>query len=360
MSDHHEYLRRCLQLARLGAGRVAPNPMVGAVLVHQERIIGEGYHQIYGGPHAEVNCLGCVSQHDLELVPSSTLYVSLEPCAHHGKTPPCADLVIEKKISKVVIGSRDPFFAVNGKGIEKLQKAGIEVIQGVLESECMQLNQRFFTFHERKRPMVILKWAQTADGFMGNEDHSRLMISGPQANRLVHKWRSEESAILVGTHTALYDDPSLTTRLWPGDNPVRLVIDKDLRLPAGLKLFDKKNTTIVFNQHRHDLPGDTARGYKNHRGVYYYQLGRNASLVQEVLDGCYQLGLQSVLVEGGAQTLRGFIDEGAWDEIRLIINNRMITQQGVAAPGLPPRAWLKHQMMTGDDQLSIYENREKF
>ncbi len=351
-------MHRCLQLARMGAGRVAPNPMVGAVLVYQQRIIGEGFHQFYGGPHAEVNCLRSVRQDDLDLVSSSTLYVSLEPCAHFGKTPPCADLVIEKKIGKVVIGCRDPFVAVNGKGIEKLQKAGIEVIQGVLEKECMEINQRFFTFHERKRPLIILKWAQTADGFIGNEDHSRLIISGPQTNRLVHKWRSEESAILVGTRTALADDPSLTTRLWPGPHPVRLVIDRQLSLPAELKLFDKKNTTIVFNEKKHELPGKTITGKQEEHGVFYYQVGADASLVHQVLNGCYQLGLQSVLVEGGAHTLQAFIDEGVWDEIRIITNTRMLKGKGVAAPVLPAVALPCEQTMTGDDRMSIYKNSE--
>ena len=221
-------MHRCLELAEKAAGHVAPNPMVGAVLVHEGIIIGEGYHQIYGGPHAEVNCIASVPSSLQHLIQDSVIYVSLEPCAHHGKTPPCADLIIRHNIRHVVIGCRDPFVEVDGKGIEKLHAAGIKTETGILEKECRELNKRFFTFHTKHRPFIILKWAQTGDGKIGTENN-RLHITGSVTNRLVHKWRSEESAILVGANTALADNPQLTTRLWSGNSPTRLIIDPELR-----------------------------------------------------------------------------------------------------------------------------------
>lgn len=253
-------MHRCLQLARLGAGAVAPNPMVGAVLVHEGRIIGEGYHRQYGCPHAEVDCLQSVLEGDKHLIPQSILYVSLEPCAHFGKTPPCADLIIGHKIPHVVVGCRDPFPAVNGKGIEKLQAAGTHVEAGVLEAACRKLNERFFTFHQQHRPYVVLKWAQTADGKMAKDGPERLLISNAMTNRLVHRWRSEEMAILVGTNTAWADNPSLTTRLWPGPNPVRLVVDLHLRLPKNLHLFDASAPTLVFNLLQHTVDDGWKKG----------------------------------------------------------------------------------------------------
>ncbi|HVS95811.1 MAG TPA: bifunctional diaminohydroxyphosphoribosylaminopyrimidine deaminase/5-amino-6-(5-phosphoribosylamino)uracil reductase RibD, partial [Puia sp.] len=211
-------MRRCLQLARLGAGHVAPNPMVGAVLVFEDRVIGEGYHRRYGGPHAEPECIASVAEPDKTLIGRSTLYVSLEPCAHHGKTPPCADLIVRMGISRVVIGCRDPFPEVNGKGIERLRAAGVEVQTGILEDECVRLNKRFFTFHLEDRPFIVLKWAQTARGFIAHSraGAERLRISNEITDRLVHKWRSEEASILVGPRTAVLDDPALTVRLWKG------------------------------------------------------------------------------------------------------------------------------------------------
>ena len=245
-------MSRCIELAKLGAGFTAPNPMVGAVLVYDNRIIGEGYHRHYGHAHAEVNCIASVKKEDEPFIRQSVLYVSLEPCAHHGKTPPCADLIIEKKIPMVVVGSRDPFKEVDGKGIEKLQAAGVEVQEDVLEKECIDLNKRFFTFHTWRRPYIILKWAQSDDGKIAKTGHSRVLISNDYTNRLVHKWRSEEASILVGTNTALMDNPSLDTRLWKGPNPVRLVVDKNLALPASLNVFDQKIKTIIFNTLKHE------------------------------------------------------------------------------------------------------------
>lgn len=343
LTTHETYMHRCVELAKLGVGSVAPNPMVGAVLVHEGKIIGEGYHQQYGGPHAEVNAITRLnaakggSLPGNEVLTQSTLYVSLEPCAHYGKTPPCADLIIEKKIPKVVIGCRDPFIEVNGKGIEKLKAAGVEVELGILEEECKALNKRFFTFHTQHRPYIILKWAQTADGFIGNTDYSRLLISNPYTNRLVHQWRSEEAAILVGTNTALYDNPELTVRLAEGNNPVRLVVDMDLSLPPQLKLFDKQTKTIVFNTVKHE----------EQEKLLYYQITSDVSLVHQIANALYQLKLQSVLIEGGAKLLQSFIDEGYWDEARIITNTELKSGQGIKSPQL-----MNHQLMKEENILT--------
>ena len=333
-------MHRCIELAMLGAGNVAPNPMVGAVLVYDGKIIGEGYHQQYGGPHAEVNAinngrdalsgLNDVDDANKELFTKSTLYVSLEPCAHYGKTPPCADLIVENKIPKVIIGCPDPFIEVNGKGIEILMAAGVQVEVGILEEQCKELNKRFFTFHTQHRPYIILKWAETADGFIAplnppnGGKFERLMISNEYTNRLVHQWRSEEAAILVGTNTALNDNPELTTRLVEGKNPVRLVIDMDLSLPASLNLFDKKVKTIVFNTIKHGEDGS----------MFYYQITNDVSAVYQIANALYQLKLQSVIVEGGAKLLQSFIDEGYWDETRVITNTGLKTGEGISSPVL--------------------------
>jgi diaminohydroxyphosphoribosylaminopyrimidine deaminase/5-amino-6-(5-phosphoribosylamino)uracil reductase len=337
-------MQRCIELAKLGAGSVAPNPMVGAVLVYNNSIIGEGYHRQYGQAHAEVNCINAVKNADKYLVAKSTMYVSLEPCAHHGKTPPCADLIIAKKIPTVVIGCRDPFKEVDGKGIEKLLAAGIEVIQPVLEAACKIVNKRFFTFHTSHRPYIILKWAQTANGIIGNNDHSRLLISNEFSNRLVHKWRSEEAAILVGTNTALFDDPSLTTRLWKGNNPVRLVVDMDLRLPASLQLFDGSVRTIVFNSLKHE----------EHENLLYYQCTKEVSMVYQVCNALYQLNIQSVLIEGGTQLLQSFIDENMYDEVRIITNAAMQTAYGIPAPATV-NMQLQRTMQLQSDTIHFYK-----
>lgn len=330
--SHEIYMHRCLQLAKLGSGAVAPNPMVGAVLVHKGMIIGEGYHQKYGEAHAEVNCLNSVGAEHRQLIEQSTLYVSLEPCAHFGKTPPCADLIVRSRIPRVVVGCRDPFVQVDGKGIEKLNAAGVEVVPGVLENECRQLNKRFFAFHTKHRPYVVLKWAQTADQKMANAGSDRLHITNEYSNRMVHKWRSQEMAIVVGTNTALYDDPQLTTRLWPGKNPIRIVVDRDLRLPLSLKVFDGSVPTIVFNTQRHSLE---AERFSVPNGVHYYQVTEDVSLVQQMLHALYRMNIQSLFVEGGAYLLQSFIDEEVWDEARIITNEQLIVADGgLAAPVL--------------------------
>jgi diaminohydroxyphosphoribosylaminopyrimidine deaminase / 5-amino-6-(5-phosphoribosylamino)uracil reductase len=335
-------MERCLQLAMLGAGNVAPNPMVGAVLVYENRVIGEGYHQQYGQPHAEVNCINSVKEEDRALIQKSTLYVSLEPCAHYGKTPPCADRIIENKIPEVVIGCKDDYLEVNGKGIEKLQANGVRVITGVLEKECIALNKRFFTFHQQKRPYIILKWAQSNNEKISGADDKRIFISNAMSNRLVHKWRSEEAAILVGSNTALKDDPALTTRLWPGNNPVRLVIDNALQLPSTLKLFDRSVRTIVFN---------TVKQQEND-GLLYYKIEK-ANSINEILGALYQLRLQSIIVEGGAKLLQSFIDAGLWDEARIITNTILQIEKGIDAPILNEAVLQKKDQLL-DDSIGYY------
>jgi diaminohydroxyphosphoribosylaminopyrimidine deaminase / 5-amino-6-(5-phosphoribosylamino)uracil reductase len=360
MKSPEKYVRRCLQLAQLGAGFVAPNPMVGAVLVCDDRIIGEGYHKQYGQAHAEPNCIASVKGEDRHLIEQATLYVSLEPCSHYGKTPPCADLIIEKKIPKVIVGCRDPFVEVNGKGIEKLKAAGIEVELNILEEECKKVNKRFFTFHTHHRPYVILKWAQTLDNKISQEGGNRLLISNEHTNRIVHKWRSEEMAIAIGTNTALDDDPELTTRLWPGVDPIRIVVDMDLRLPQSLKLFNSKTTTIVFNSQKHSLPFERISMEELRKmGLAYYQVTEDVNLVHQMLNALYRLNIQSVLVEGGARLLQSFIDEEVWDEARVITNEGLIAGPGLSAPLLK-----NVELVSGDsvfsDVIRIYKNGKAF
>lgn len=348
------FMQRALQLAALGAGWVAPNPMVGAVLVHEGTIIGEGWHQRYGEAHAEVNCIASVKPENRDRISSSTMYVTLEPCAHFGKTPPCADLIIRHHIPRVVIGCRDPFTQVDGKGIEKLQRDSVEIITGVLEKECRELNKRFLTFHTLHRPYIILKWAQTANGMMAftpaekkpvqeSLPGDRLLISNDHTNRLVHRWRSEEAAILVGTNTAINDDPELTTRLWDGPSPIRLVLDMELRLPSFLKIFNRQVSTIVFNAIRHEEDGN----------LLYYQVTHDVSIVHQIIHALYQMNIQSVLVEGGAQLLQSFLEEGMWDEVRKIENRKLNIGNGLKAPVLlggkksEEIEWL-------DDRIEIY------
>ncbi len=328
-------MNRCIELAKLGEGFVVPNPMVGAVLVHNDLIIGEGYHQQYGQPHAEVNCINSVAKVNQHLIAASTLYVSLEPCAHHGKTPPCADLIVLHQIKKVVIGCRDPFEAVNGKGIEKLQTAGVHTKLGILEKECKELNKRFFNFVLNKKPFIILKWAQTADEKIGNITKERLIVSNEYSNRLVHQWRSEEQAILVGTNTAFLDDPSLNNRLWHGKSPVRLIIDENLRLPASLQIFNQQYLTIVFN----------AVKSEEKCNLKYFLIDFKKSVIEQIADACYQLKIQSILVEGGRTLLQSFIDENVWNEARVITNNYLIINEGLSSPQL------KNYKLTGKQNL---------
>ena len=300
-------MRRCIELAMMGAGNVSTNPMVGAVVVHNGKIIGEGYHRKCGGPHAEVNAINSVR--NPELLPESEIYVSLEPCAHFGKTPPCADLIIEKKIRKVYVGCLDPFSKVDGKGIQKLRAAGIEVETGILEKECQELNKRFFTSVNLKRPYVILKWAQSLDGFI-DKDFAPVRISNHETEILSHKWRSEEDAILVGTNTAMRDNPSLTNRMWAGKNPVRVVLDRQLRLSQDLRLFDGSVRTIVFTEK------DTAVSC----GPVTYVKIDFGNAARNILTALYEMKVQSLIVEGGAITHKMFIDAGLWDEARVFVS----------------------------------------
>ena len=342
------YMQRCLELAALGGGNVSPNPMVGAVIVHNNRIIGEGYHQQYGKAHAEVNAVNYVFQNFSnadELLKQSVIYVSLEPCAHYGKTPPCADLIIKNQIPKVVVGCRDPFAQVDGKGIEKLQQAGIEVVTGVLEQQCRDINKRFFTRVQKQRPYIILKWAQTANRYFAPSDGSQHWITGAESRKLVHKWRAEEDAILVGKNTARIDDPQLNTRLWPGKSPKRIVIDRNLELSKDLHVFDNSVQTIVFNAIKTDFEDK----------IKYISLEDFDRFVpQYIMFQLYLQDIQSVIIEGGAHTLNSFITEGLWDEAR-IFTGKTLLADGIKAPVCFGNKIEKN--MVGDDSLQIIYNQ---
>ncbi|MDA9554872.1 bifunctional diaminohydroxyphosphoribosylaminopyrimidine deaminase/5-amino-6-(5-phosphoribosylamino)uracil reductase RibD [Pelobium sp.] len=315
MLAHEIVLKRAIELAKLGLGQVSPNPLVGSVIVHKGKIIGEGYHQKYGEAHAEVNAINQVLvQFDNaeQLLKESTIYVTLEPCSHFGKTPPCADLIIKHQIPKVVIGCLDPFESVNGKGVEKLRAAGVEVEIGILENECVDLNKRFFTKVKHQRPYVILKWAETKDGFFSPDDDSQKWISGDEAKRLVHLWRSQEDCVLVGKNTALIDNPQLNVRSVAGRNPKRAVIDKNLELSKQLHLFDNQQNTFVFNAVKTDLEDKTTYIEIEHFDQF---------LPQYVLYQLYLQDVQSLIIEGGVKTLQTFIDAGLWDEARIFTGN---------------------------------------
>ena len=319
---------RCIQLAKCGAVGAPPNPMVGAVIVHNGKIIGEGYHRRCGGPHAEVNAIRSVR--DESLLQDSTIYVSLEPCSHYGKTPPCADLIIGKRIPRVVVGCMDPFAKVNGQGIRKLRDAGIEVEVGVLEKECLELNRRFITFHQQHRPWVMLKWAQSEDGFMDAEresDTEPVKFSSPFTHTLVHQLRAMNQAIMVGTKTVLMDNPTLTTRLWDGPDALRVTIDRKGVLPESVHLKDGKVPTVIYNHGN----------------------------LKEILDDLYKRGIQSLMVEGGAQLLQHFIDEGLWDEARIEIAPFSLNG-GVSAPRMKDEN-LESEVMV--DERKIFNFRHE-
>jgi diaminohydroxyphosphoribosylaminopyrimidine deaminase/5-amino-6-(5-phosphoribosylamino)uracil reductase len=353
LATNEQYMERCIQLAKLGAGNVAPNPMVGAVLVFEDGIIGEGYHQKYGEAHAEVNCLNSVNGENKAFIEKSTLYVSLEPCSHYGKTPPCVDLIIKHNIKKVVVGCIDVYKEVAGKGIKKLKDAGIEVLVGILQNECIDLNKRFFTFYQKFRPFIILKWAQSTNGKIAATSSisspaekaaiQRIYISNDYSNRLVHKWRSEEAAILVGTNTVMQDDPLLTTRWWPGRNPIRIVIDKKLILPPGLKAFNREAKTIIYN---------TLQDLSLENPTYIKIDDEN--FMEQLLDSLFEMNIQSILVEGGAKTLQSFIDNSLWDEARVITNEKLIIENGIAAPEMKDFI-LEKQERYFDDVITFYK-----
>ncbi|HEY8927949.1 MAG TPA: bifunctional diaminohydroxyphosphoribosylaminopyrimidine deaminase/5-amino-6-(5-phosphoribosylamino)uracil reductase RibD [Mucilaginibacter sp.] len=347
MVQHEKYIQRCLELAQLGVGAVSPNPMVGAVVVLNDRIIGEGYHQKYGEAHAEVKAINQVIESFPDaagILKQATIYVSLEPCAHYGKTPPCADLIIKHQIPNVVVGCRDPFAQVDGKGIEKLKEAGIKVITSVLEKECQWLNRRFFTRVQKHRPYVILKWAQTADGFFAPDDNSQFWITGEESRRLVHQWRAEEDAILIGKNTAAIDNPRLNVRYAQGRAPKRVVIDRRLKLDPTLNLFDQSVETLVFNELKTDVDDK----------IKYIALEDFDRYVpQYILFQLYLQDIQSVIIEGGATTLNSFIEAGLWDEARIFTGDKEL-KKGIKAPQVQGR--LAGEYSSGDDKLRVFVN----
>lgn len=340
------YMQRCLDLAQMGKGNVAPNPMVGAVLVYNGRIIGEGWHRKYGEAHAEVNCLESVAEDDKHLVPESTMYVSLEPCSHYGKTPPCAVRLVAEQVKKVVICNDDPFEKVDGRGLQILNTAGIETETAILKEKGEWLNRRFFCFHKQKRPYVILKWAQTENGYFAPYGNRRYQLSNEYSARLVHKWRTEEAAIMVGTNTALADDPQLTARLWNGNQPLRIVIDRSLVLPNSLKLFDNNVETWVFNDKKDDVIGN----------VSYVKVDFDDSLPGTILSELYKANIQSIIIEGGAKLLHSFIEKGLWDEARVITADATLSH-GIAAP-LLTNGSKEFDMRFGTDTLTLYVNNK--
>ena len=315
-------MRRCIELAKMGAGNVAPNPMVGAVLVFNNRIIGEGYHEKYGEAHAEVNCLNNVTDADRHLISKSTLYVSLEPCSHFGKTPPCVDLILMNKIVHVVIGCTDSFEKVNGAGITKLIANAVKVETGILKDECIHLNKRFFTYHQQKRPYIILKWAQTNDGFIAAENGKPVKISNDYTNRLSHKWRAKEGAILVGTNTVINDNPHLTVRNWYGKNRVRIVIDVNLKINNTANIYNAEADTIVFNSKKSEQIGN----------VLFHKIDIKNNIVEGIIEYLFKNNIISCIIEGGSKTLQSFIDIGFWDEARIITNTSLNIEKGIKAP----------------------------
>lgn len=343
--EHESFMQRCVDLAYLGQGNVSPNPMVGCVIVKNGLIIGEGYHAEYGGKHAEIKAIESVI--DQKEIENSTVYISLEPCVHHGKTPPCVHELINRKVKTAVIGSRDSNPIVGGKGIEYLKRVGIEVIENILEEECRKLNKRFFTFHEKRRPYVILKWAQTSDGYLDKNreigEKGINWISSPESKVLVHKWRSEEQSILVGRNTIMNDNPSLTVREISGKNPTRIVIDSQLQLSKDVNVFSKDAPTLVFNR------------LKNDKTDYVEWIKISETSTKQILEELFKRNIQSVLVEGGSRTLQYFIIDNVWDEARVIVGDVKFGD-GIKAPVMnkvPSRA---HQF-SNHDTIYYYHRR---
>lgn len=340
-------MKRCLDLAKNGLGQTYPNPMVGCVIVYQDRIIAEGWHQRAGEAHAEVNAINQIENNSL--IRHATLYVSLEPCSHYGKTPPCADLIIDKGFKKIVIGSIDPFAKVKGKGIQKLMANGCEVVLGVLEDECLDLNKRFITFHNNKRPYIILKWAKSQDGFLspfefGKDQHQDpVWLTNSYSKQLVHQWRSEEQAILVGTHTALMDNPALTTRLWKGKNPLRVLIDKDLKIPKIANIFSDEAQTLVF----------TAYKKPNLKTVEFCQIDFDQPILPQLLNELHKRDIQSLIVEGGRATLQKFINANLWDEARVFRSPKEL-KEGTKSPKFITKSNQVQDIL--NDQVFFYRN----
>ena len=338
-------MRRCLELAKNGLGTTYPNPMVGSVIVYNDKIIGEGWHKKSGEPHAEVNAVNSVK--DKSLLKKSTIYVSLEPCSHFGKTPPCCDLIIKNEIPNVVIGTVDPNVKVAGNGIIKLIEAGKNVQVGVLEAECNELNKRFFTFHQKKRPYVILKWAESKDGFISpltKSEQKPVWITNEFSRQLVHKWRSEEQAILVGTNTAINDNPKLDVRDWTGNNPIRIVLDQTNRISKDSHLFNNQVKTIIFSN-------STTR--INSENTIFEIIDFKQNLAEQILNVLYKHKIQSLIIEGGSKTLQTFIDQNLWDEARVFIGNQSF-ETGIKGPVLTLTNTINHSIE--NDLLLISRN----
>ncbi|MBK7668022.1 MAG: bifunctional diaminohydroxyphosphoribosylaminopyrimidine deaminase/5-amino-6-(5-phosphoribosylamino)uracil reductase RibD [Sphingobacteriaceae bacterium] len=344
--NHSDYMQKALQLAKFGWPKVAPNPMVGCVIVKDGKIIAEGYHKEYGGPHAEVNAINSLAP-DFDFT-ECTLYVNLEPCSHEGKTPPCSDLLVTKKFKKVVICNTDTNPLVGGKGIERLKKAGIEVESGILEQEGRELNKRFVTFHEKKRPYMILKWAQTNDGFVSKnpipQNKSENWITGDESKKLVHEWRAQEQAIMVGTTTVINDNPELTVRLAEGKNPIRIVIDKDLKLKPDSDIFNAAAETLVF----------TGLQKTSTKTVKFLKIDFSAKVLEQILNKLYTLNISSVILEGGTTLLQSFIKENLWDEARVFINPDKSFGSGTKAPEFDLSKAVQEK--TGTDNLYQIKN----
>ncbi|HRH63591.1 MAG TPA: bifunctional diaminohydroxyphosphoribosylaminopyrimidine deaminase/5-amino-6-(5-phosphoribosylamino)uracil reductase RibD [Bacteroidia bacterium] len=342
--NHAEYMHRCIEIATNGIGKVSPNPMVGAVIVHNAKIIGEGFHQGFGLAHGEVNAIESVK--NKSLLSESTLYVSLEPCNHFGKTPPCTELIVKHRIPKVVIGSLDSNPLVAGKGIKFLNESGIKVVSGILEKECRELNKRFYQFYENKLPYIILKWAQSMDGIIGQHQRPNLSISNELSRLLVHKWRSEESSIMVGTTTALLDNPTLNVRDVSGKNPLRIVLDKDLKLPSSLHLLDGTIPTLVF----------TYKKNKSTKNLEYIQFPKQVDELQFVLSTLYERKVLSVLIEGGTKLLQSFIKQNLWHEARIFTSNKVLGN-GIVAPTLNGN--ITSTMQLKNDTLVVIKNTNR-
>ena len=355
MSNHETYIKRCLEIAKNGLGVTRPNPMVGSVIVYKNKIIGEGYTSKYGESHAEVNAINSVS--NKSLLKEVTLYVTLEPCSHFGKTPPCSDLIIKHQIPNVVIGCVDDNEKVAGKGIEKLKNAGCNVTVGILENDCKNHHKRFFTFHNKKRPYVILKWAETADGFIapiypelvsGTHELKPIWITNKFSRQLVHKWRAEEQAILVGTNTVIKDNPSLTVRDWTGQNPIRIVIDKGNKLSKDYAVFNNEAETIIICSKTEDQKPKT-----NNLNTEYIDWNLKTSIAKQICDALFKKNINSIIIEGGAKTLQTFIDENLWDEARVFTGNTLF-KNGVKAPKLSGNSISEEKINT--DSLKIFIN----
>jgi diaminohydroxyphosphoribosylaminopyrimidine deaminase/5-amino-6-(5-phosphoribosylamino)uracil reductase len=346
VKTHEKYIKRCIQLAKNGLGTTYSNPLVGSVIVHNDSIIGEGWHYQSGKPHAEVNAIASVK--NPSLLKDATIYVSLEPCSHHGKTPPCSDLIIEKGIKKVVIGTIDTFAKVSGTGIQKLMNADCDVIVGVLENECFELNKRFFTFHNKKRPYIILKWAETTDGFIApalTNKREPVWITNAYSRQIVHKWRAEEQAIMIGNQTVIKDNPKLTVRDWAGQTPVRIVIDRSGQIPEDSAVLDQSVKTIII----------TSEQFKreNNTHLIYEIIDSQDNLSIEICNILYKHNIQSVIVEGGSYTIQSFIDKNLWDEAK-VFEGSTTFETGIKAPVHKGNLISEQKIMT--DILKIYQN----